>query len=109
MFSVRQTGGDVCPLTFSRKLFQVLQRDLFVPRAVCQTVIDHRVLKGNKHSLVIDTRRRQKGTSWTTGQMGVLRLDRALYVALRADSDLPNGPQAFCAEIIFHFNTVTGE
>lgn len=54
MFYCCQTGGDVSPLTLSGKLFQVLQRDLFVPRAVCQTVIDHCVLKGNKHSLAAD-------------------------------------------------------
>lgn len=60
-----QTGGDVSPLTFSGKLLQVLQCDLFVPRAVCQAVIDHCVLKGNKHSLVTDTQRGKKGTTWT--------------------------------------------
>lgn len=43
-------------LTLSGKLFQVLQCDLFVPRAVCQTVIDHGVLKKHKHSLVTDTK-----------------------------------------------------
>lgn len=60
MFYFWKTGGDVSPLTLSGKLFQVLQRDLFVPRAICQTVIDHGVLKRHKHSLVIDAQRGEK-------------------------------------------------
>lgn len=65
MLGFWQTGGDVSLLTFSGKLLQVLQCDFFVPRAVCQAVIDHCVLKGNKHSLVTDTRGERKGTTWT--------------------------------------------
>ncbi len=48
IISFWQTGGDVCPLTLCGKLLQVLQCDLLVPRAVGQTVIDHRVLRGHK-------------------------------------------------------------
>ena len=83
MFYFLQAGGDVCPLTLSGKLFQVLQCDLFVPRAVCQAVVDHSVLKGNKHSLVIDTQSGKKGTSrtWAAAQRCVFRLDPVLSVA----------------------------
>lgn len=42
-------GGDVCTLTLCGELFQVLQSYFFVSRAVCQPVIDHRVLYGEKH------------------------------------------------------------
>lgn len=69
MFYFSKTGGDVCLLTLSGKLFQVLQCDLFVPRAVCQTVIDHCVLKRHKQSLVIDTKR---GKTRNISELGLL-------------------------------------
>lgn len=70
-----QTGGDVSPLTLGCKLFQVLQCNLFVPRAVCQAVIDYCVLKGEKHMLVTDAHSGVKGATWTwsTRSMWVLR------------------------------------
>lgn len=49
-FYILSPGGDVCPLTLCGELFQVLQSYFFVSRAVCQPVIDHRVLKRHKHS-----------------------------------------------------------
>lgn len=49
MFHTSSPGGDVCPLTLCGELFQVLQSYFFVSRAVCQPVIDHRVLNGEKH------------------------------------------------------------
>lgn len=42
-------GGGVCPLTLCGELFQVLQSYFFVSRAVCQPVIDHRVLTRDEH------------------------------------------------------------
>lgn len=67
-----QTGGDVGLLTLGGKPFQVLQCNLFVPRAVCQAIIDHCVLKREKHTLVIDTRSGKKGTCLApaTAQIG---------------------------------------
>lgn len=49
IFYTTSSGGDVCPLTLCGELFQVLQSNFFVSRAVCQPVIDHRVLNGEKH------------------------------------------------------------
>lgn len=60
--------GDLCLLTLSGKLLQVFQCDLFVPGAVCQTVIDHSVLRRNKHSVAADTQRglgKGRSTSFT--------------------------------------------
>lgn len=49
-FYILSPGGDVRSLTLCGELFQVLQSDFFVSRAVCQAVIDHRVLKRHKQS-----------------------------------------------------------
>lgn len=77
-----QTGGDVGLLTLSGKPFQVLQCNLFVPRAVCQAIIDHCVLKREKHTLVIDTRSGKKGTCLApaTAQIGRFSGRMALWM-----------------------------
>lgn len=49
IFYTPPPGGDVCTLTLCGELFQVLQSYFFVSRAVCQPVIDHCVLNGEKH------------------------------------------------------------